>query len=72
MNLKNLEIINLFTKDGKLVALLSYQDPSVIDFNNGYDTIEIPVNLREIQISHRGNILVNQSIKNYSDSTPSK
>ncbi len=66
-DLQNLEIINISTKKGKLVALLSYQDISKIDkdLNNGYDTIEIPINPREIQTSIRGNVLVDQSDKNY-------
>lgn len=63
-NLENLEIINISTKDGKLVALLSYQDiTSPFDVNNGYGTIEIPINPREIQTSERGNMLINQSFK---------
>jgi len=68
-NLQNLEIINISTKEGKLVALVSYQDTSAIgeDLNNGYGTIEIIINPREIQTSIRGNMLVNQSVKNYVD-----
>ena len=68
-NLHNLEIINISTKEGKLVALVSYQDTSKIgeDLNNGYGTIEIPINPREIQPSIRGNMLVDQSVKNYVD-----
>lgn len=68
-NLQNLEIINISTKEGKLVALVSYQDTSAIgeDLNNGYGTIEIPINPREIQTSIRGNALVNQSVKSYAD-----
>jgi hypothetical protein len=68
-NLLNLEIINISTKKGKLVALVSYQDTSTIgeDLNNGYGTIEIPINPREIQTSIRGNMLVDQSVKNYVD-----
>jgi hypothetical protein len=68
-NLQNLEIINISTKEGKLVALVSYQDTSTIgeDLNNGYGTIEIPINPREIQTSIRGNVLVDQSVKNYVD-----
>lgn len=68
-NLHNLEIINISTKEGKLVALVSYQDTSKIgeDLNNGYGTIEIPINPREIQTSIRGNMLVDQSVKNYVD-----
>lgn len=63
-NLKNLEIINLNTVDGKLVATVSFQDPDQVgNLNNGYDTAFIPVNLRELQKSVRGNILVNQSVK---------
>jgi hypothetical protein len=62
--MKNLEIINITSKDGKVVAILSFQDPAKIgDLNNGYDTIEVPVNIREIQLSARGNMLVNQSVK---------
>ena len=65
-NLQDLEIINISTKNGKLVALVSFQDTSKIgdDLNNGYDTIEIPINPREIQTSIRGNMLVDQSVKN--------
>jgi hypothetical protein len=68
-NLQNLEIINISTKEGKLVALVSYQDTSKNgeDLNNGYGTIEIPINTREIQTSIRGNMLVDQSVKNYVD-----
>ena len=68
-NLQNIEIINISTKEDKLIALLSYQDTSKIgkDLNNGYRTIEIPINLREIQTSIRGNMLVDQSVKLYSD-----
>jgi hypothetical protein len=64
-NLTNMEIINISTKNGKLVALMSYQDLNhdISDVNIGYDTIEIPINLRDIQLSSRGNILVNQSVK---------
>ena len=66
---QNLEIINISTKEGKLVGLLSFQDTSKIgkDLNNGYDTIEIPINLRDIQTSIRGNMLVDQSVKNNVD-----
>ena len=38
----------------------------LIDYN-GYGTIEIPINPREIQTSIRGNMLVDQSVKNYVD-----
>lgn len=61
----NIEIINISTKEGKLVALISYQEKSRIgEFpNDGYDTIEVPVNLRDIRLSSRGNTLVDQSVK---------
>lgn len=64
-NIRNAEIINITTKNGNLVALMSYQDINNIDnLNNGYDTIEVSINPREIQTSVRGNMLVDQSIKN--------
>lgn len=77
MNLKNLEIIDLSTVDGKLVALLSYQNPDIDDLNNGYNTIQVPVNIRELQYSSRNNLLVNQSINPEqiaveNDSTPDR
>ena len=60
--MKNAEVIQLKTVNGKLIATVSYQDESVNDLNNGYTTIDIPVNIREIQLSPRGNVLVNQSV----------
>lgn len=64
--IKNMEIINISTRNGKLIALMSYQNVELKenDFNNGYDTIEIPINLRDVQLSIRGNMLVDQSVKN--------
>ena len=63
-NLINMEIINISTKNGKLIALMSYQDLNhdISDVNIGYDTIEVPINLRDIQLSSRDNMLVNQSL----------
>jgi len=59
-----LEVIHIATKGGKLVATLSYQDLGTpVDLSNSYRTIEVPVNLRDLQQSSRGNQLVNQSIK---------
>ena len=67
-NLKDLEIINISTVNGELVALVSYQDTENLDnLNNGYDTIRIPIKPREIQVSIRGNQLVNQSLQNEVD-----
>ena len=64
--IKNMEIINISTRNGKLIALMSYQniEPKEDDLNNGYNTVEIPINLRDIQLSIRGNMLVDQSVKN--------
>lgn len=62
--IKNLEIIQLNTVDGKLIATLSYQDLELIgNINNGYSTTNVNVNIREFKLSSRGNILVDQSIK---------
>jgi hypothetical protein len=64
-NLKDLEIINISTVNGELIALVSYQDTTNLDnLNNGYDTARIPIRPREIQVSVRGNQLVDQSVKN--------
>lgn len=73
-NFKNLEIIDISTKDGKLVALMSYQQIPGANryFNNGFDTIEVPINLRDIQRSIRGNVLVDQSVKSISYNTEHK
>ena len=63
-NIQNLEVIQLNTnKEGKLIAIISYQDTTVQDLNNGYAIIDVPVNLRELQLSSRDNVLVDQSIK---------
>lgn len=63
-NIENLEVIQLNTnKEGKLIATISYQDTTVQDLNNGYTIIDVPVNVRELQLSSRGNVLVDQSIK---------
>ena len=63
-NIQNLEVIQLNTnKEGKLIAIISYQDTTVQDLNNGYAIIDAPVNLRELQLSSRDNVLVNQSVK---------
>ncbi len=62
-NIENLEVIQLTTKEGKLEALVSYQDTIAQDLNNGFAIIDVPVNIRELQLSSRGNILVDQSVK---------
>ena len=63
-NIENLEVIQLNTnKEGELIATISYQDTKVQDLNNGYSIIDVPVNIRALQLSSRGNVLVNQSVK---------
>ncbi len=58
------EVIQLNTnKEGKLIATISYQDTTVQDLNNGYSIIEVPVNVRALQLSSRVNVLVDQSVK---------
>lgn len=69
--MKNLENIEVFfieiTKEGTF-AHISFQDLNNKDnFNNGYDNIRVPMNLRPVQLSSRDNVLVDQSVKNYQD-----
>ena len=72
MRIQNLEIIQLDTVDGKLVAILSYQHmDNVHDVNNGYAHISVPVNIRPLRLSVRDNVLVNQSVRNDSDAAVS-
>jgi len=64
---ENLEIIQLNTIDGKLMATLSYRNLyGICNLNNGFSTVVVPVNIRKLQLSSRGNILVDQSIKSES------
>ena len=63
-NIENLEVIQFYTnKKGKLTATISYQDTTVQDLNNGYSIIDVPVNVRALQLNSRNNILVDQSVK---------
>ena len=72
-NIKNIEIIQVNTKGGRVVAIVSYQDITKSDLNDGYDTIEVPFNIRELQLSVRGNVLVDQSAKEETlDAKPTK
>lgn len=70
-NIEELEVFRIETKDSKLVAHISYRDTSVLnsfeEVNNGYRSIVVPINLRDIQVSARGNYLVNQSVKHQVD-----
>jgi len=69
-NITNIEVIGLQTKNGKLVATISYQDlNNFSDINNGYNWKEVPVNIRKMQKSSRDNYLVNQSKKSFVDKT---
>jgi hypothetical protein len=58
-DLIKLQVIHIATKNGKLVATLSYQDLAVPmdldDANDGYRTIEVPVNLRDLNLSSKEN-----------------
>lgn len=67
--MKNLEIIDISTRKGKLYAIISYQKLEFKegDINNGYDIFEVPVNLRPLQYSAYGNLLCDQSVKDSSD-----
>jgi len=62
--MKNIEVFKI--EDGKVY--ISYQLDVIEDddLNNGYRHIEVPYNPREIQLSIRGNTLVDQSVKDYS------
>lgn len=63
-NIRNIEVINITTQNGHMIATLSFQDMTkILDTNNGYDHIEVAVNLRDIQLSAYGNVLVNQSVR---------
>ena len=63
-NIKNLEVIQLNTnKESNLIATISYQDITVEGLNNGYAIIDVPVNVRALQLSSRDNVLVDQSVK---------
>jgi hypothetical protein len=64
-NLKNIEVFHIETATEGTFAHISFQDESYLDsITDGYDTIKVPLNLRPIQVSSRGNTLVNQSVKN--------
>lgn len=62
----SIEVIGFEEKeDGTKMAIISYQDISIgTDLNNYFEHRSVPVNERELQRSHRGNILVDQSVKN--------
>jgi hypothetical protein len=68
-NLTNIEVFNIEITEEGTFAYISFQDLNNTDnINNGYDNIRVPINLRKIQLSVRGNMLVDQSVKEYADS----
>lgn len=68
-NYSNIEVINIEIDKGKMYAYISYQDINDIEYNinNGYNVIRVPINIRELKYSIRGNLLCNQSIDNNID-----
>lgn len=63
-----IEVFKIETnKQGASFAWISYNDPEWKgdDPTNGYKHVKVPVNLRDIQYSIRGNTLVDQSNKDY-------
>lgn len=63
--MKNPEVIRIYSDEqGKQFVTLSYQDfESGHEINNFYTWCDVPVNLRPMQKSVRGNYLVDQSVK---------
>jgi hypothetical protein len=67
-NLENIEVFHIEITEEETFAHISFQDLDNIDnLNNGYGHIRVPMNLRPIQLSVRDNVLVDQSVKEYSD-----
>jgi hypothetical protein len=66
-NLLNIEVFHIETTDEGTFAYISYQDPNWKgdDPTNGFNHIKVPLKLRPIQLSIRGNTLVDQSEKDY-------
>ena len=50
-----------------MTAKISYKEIGVQDLNNGHNWIEVPLKPRKLQLSARGNPLVDQSEKKYLD-----
>lgn len=67
-NLLNIEVYHIETTEEGTFAHISYQDPNWKgdDPTNGFDYIKVPIKLRPVQLSIRGNTLVDQSEKNIS------
>lgn len=66
-NLLNIEVYHIQTTEEGTFAHISYQDIDCKEdnLNNGYGHIKIPIKLRPIQLSIRGNTLIDQSEKDY-------
>ena len=71
-NLANIEVFHIEITDEGTFAHISFQDlNNTNNFNNGYDNIRVPINLRPIQKSVRDNMLVDQSVKACQDAVGS-
>ncbi|WP_312900202.1 hypothetical protein [Chryseobacterium taichungense] len=67
-NLTNIEVFNIEITEEGTFAYISFQYlNNKGDLNNGYENIRVPMNLRPLKKSIRGNILVDQSEKNNQD-----
>ena len=69
-DLNNVEVFHIETTKEGMFAYISFQrelGDGEVDMNNGYDHIRVPINPREIQLSSRDNVLVDQSVKEYID-----
>lgn len=74
MKYTEIEVYHIETTDEGSFAHISYNDPDWKgdDPTNGYTHIKVPLNLRPIQLSIRGNTLVDQSVKDYHSIEASK
>lgn len=70
-NLTEIEVFHIETTEQGTFAHISYQDLDWKgdDPTNGFNNIRVPLKLRPIQLSIRGNMLVDQSEKSYDVST---
>lgn len=63
-NLTNIEVFHIETTEEGTFAYISFQDLNNIDsITDGYENVRVPMNLRPIQKSSRGNMLVDQTVK---------
>jgi len=60
-NIDNIEVINIETTNEGSFAYISFRDLDNMDsITEGYASVRVPFNLRPLQLSSRGNILVSQ------------